>query len=292
MNRWPAAGEYRGRFAQTEKTVRKKNRLYSQGLRASDYPQFIPPFPRGFLMLQEVSNAIAMNKYIKAHRIEGGFEKSLAGHHVYANIAHNKLVDLSLRHTKTDKVLATVTSAQVSTFFNFVEESYKSSNYRDVKNNAQWRAVYNVQDDTPHPYVHRTHGLMIKTEPTVSCRACGIVLPLKVTTVDHQAPQTGGDIGAICRIFRGLGLTLGAPRGKKNKTAVQANAVAVGGTVPQLEGSWDERYSFNDAGTIYYSIAKEADQLGKLAGHCMQHMLNLRPVCGPCNSRLKNSGAF
>lgn len=240
-------------------------------------------------MLQEVSNAIAMNKYIKAHRIEGGFETPLAGHHVYANIVHNKVVDLTLRHA--NNVLATVTSAQANTFFNFVEDSYKSSNYRDVKNNAQWRAVYNVQDNVLHSYVHPTHGSMAKPESMVSCRACGIVLPLKVITVDHQAPQTGGDIGAICRIFRGLGLTLGSPRGHKNKTAVQANAVAVGGTVAQV-GSWDERYSLNDAGVIYYSIIKEAHQLGKLAEHCMQHMLNLRPVCGPCNSRLKNSGAF
>lgn len=242
-------------------------------------------------MLQEVSNAIAMNKYIKAHRIEGGAEKLIAGHHVYANIAHNKVVDLTLRHTATGNVLATVTLAQATTFFNFVEDSYKSSNYRDVKSNAQWRAVYNVEDNVLHLYVHRIHGSMAKPESMVSCRACGIVLPLKVITVDHQAPQTGGDIGAICRIFRGLGLTRGGARGNKNKTAVQANTVAVGGTVANL-GSWDERYSLNDAGTIYYSIIKEANQLGKLAEHCMQHMLNLRPVCGPCNSRLKNSGAF
>lgn len=242
-------------------------------------------------MLQAISNTLGMNPAIRAFRIENGAEERIAGHHVRVNIAHKQLVDLELRQNNSVHALATVTAVQLKAFCDYITDTYTAANYRNVKDNLQWRAVYEVTDDVMWSYVSRIHGPMSKSESTVACRACGIVLPLKVITVDHQSPQTGGAVGAICRVFRGLGLTQGGPKGKKNKHAIQANAATVGGKVANL-GSWSERYSLNDAGAIYYSVIKEAQQLSNLENACLHHFLNLRPVCGPCNSRLKNSGAF
>jgi predicted RNA-binding Zn-ribbon protein involved in translation (DUF1610 family) len=198
---------------------------------------------------------------------------------------------LKLRQNNSNSVLAQVTGLQFTALVKYVEDAYKSSNYRNVKDNPQWRSVYGAEE-LNHLYISKQHGPLAKPEPSVACRSCGIVLPLKVMTVDHQSPQTGGEIGAICRVFRGLGLTKAGPKGKKNKAAIQANAAAVGGKVVEQTGTWSDRYTFNDVGTLYYSVMKGANQTAALADKCLHHFLNLRPVCGPCNSRLKNSGAF
>jgi hypothetical protein len=245
-------------------------------------------------MIAEVSQALSANHYPKAHTIANGNEVLIAGHVVRVNIAKNLIVDLSLFEVGQNAVRATVTGDHVKRFFELLQTdagAYTSGTYRNVKANAVWRATYNTTDDVMWEYDHRQHGRMYISEAVVACRACGIRLPLKVMTVDHQMPQAGGEIGAICRVFRGYGLTKGAPKGAKNKAAVARLAKSVGGVVAPL-ATWADRYTFNEAGAIYYSIVREANQLQALANSCMNNMLNLRPACGPCNSRLRNSGAF
>jgi hypothetical protein len=50
--------------------------------------------------------------------------------------------------------------------------------------------------------------------------------------------------------------------------------------------------TLSDAGAIYYSVFEAMNRGADLQEACMHHYLNLRPLCGPCNSSLSNSNIF
>jgi hypothetical protein len=244
-------------------------------------------------MLQDVLNAIGMNSWIPAYRLDGGTEVKVAPA-IFVNpvMNHAQIATIRLVDAKGTQFGA-VTAAQVSAFFNFIESdetSFKASNYRKVKENKLWLATYDVEENVAWTYSKKT-GKQIQMETVMACRKCGVMLPVRNLTIDHTVPQAADGNLAIARVFRGLGLTLGGPKGEKNKTAVQTYAATVGGLAKNV-GSWTERYSLNEPGSIYYSMVKAANQLQDLRTRCLHNTLNLRPVCGPCNSSLGDKGFF
>lgn len=79
---------------------------------------------------------------------------------------------------------------------------------------ANWKRMY------PHasrsvPYMDNTGALINKSQPTMPCHNCGVVLPFEFLQVDHQKPQSDTDGLHILKMLRVLGGTTATPTGSK-----------------------------------------------------------------------------
>jgi hypothetical protein len=246
-------------------------------------------------MEQEFTKIALSDPAIKAFFLADSLEQPGSGHHVKAVAKYNQIDTLTLmnEYVKPAQALHTITGVQIAKFFKLfgVAKGYTKATYRNVKDSPHWRTAYAIEP-VWFSRMHKTHGPMPLLADATSCRACGLVLPLRNLTIDHQKAQAGGEEAAICRVFRGVGLTVAGPHGAKNNMALGQFATLVGGNSNPPRGSREDRYTLNAAGAIYYSVLKAANQLGELKKACMHHYLNLRPICGPCNSSLGNLNIF
>jgi len=248
----------------------------------------------------DVTNYLIMNQHTDAYTINEGTVSRHPRHSVVADMGFMGTLDsLELKdYTNNNKptVKAKITGQQFDKFLDFFEGelSFAASNYRDVKKLPLWRSTYGVTDILWEVW-HKQHGKMGQSEPVTFCRVCGLLLPLKVLTVDHHKAQAAESSVPIVRVFRGLGLTSGGPKTfqvtGKNKKAVDAHAASVGGRTA-LPGGIGERTTLNEAGIIYFSVFKAAKLEAALGEKCLHHYLNLRPVCGPCNSQLGKTNVW
>jgi hypothetical protein len=131
-----------------------------------------------------------------------------------------------------------------------------------------------------------------RTIDVVNCRQCGILLPLSVASIDHQAPQTTGITKAMCRFFRSVGCTVGSGKGTKSITLQYKYAPQIGAYDSPSTGNREERYTLNEIGRMYYTMMHLSGQLDLFKAACMHSGFNLRPVCPPCNSSLSNTNGF
>ena len=190
--------------------------------------------------------------------------------------------------------VAAITLANVTAFVNFINNNAFTANHRDVlTNSASWRAFYNV---TPRVLTYLNHaGGPLAPAPmghTVACYDCGLVLPLRNITIDHQRPQGGNQYEPVCKVFRAMGLTIDGPAGPKGTHYLAAQRVAVGGLLSANAGTLQAKYTLNDVGTIYYTLADWCGVLGTLQTACMNHIVNLRPLCNACNTPNRNVRHF
>jgi hypothetical protein len=109
-------------------------------------------------------------------------------------------------------------------------------------------------------------------------------------TIDHQRPQAGNPVEATCKDFRAFGLTEGDPTGFKGSDYRIMNMANVGRVAGVANATLREKYTLNNVGQIYYTIADWAGLVGngELDTACMHHVINLRPLCGRCNSPNRN----
>src|SRR5262249_48379939 len=122
---------------------------------------------------------------------------------------------------------------------------------------------------------------------------CGYHLPLDVLTIDHQRAQSLTGLEVLMRMFRGMGLTIGAPAGLKNKQILGKWAADVGGDTNLTRSTAkNDQNSLSPQGVLYYSIFKKLNVIDELKGIAMHHFLNLRPMCGPCNSARGNQATI
>ena len=187
-----------------------------------------------------------------------------------------------------------ITREQLRAFFKFVQNN-TYDNYREVKGNNLWRTIYKVNLKNFDTWDSKTGTSGNKPYQSTYCQKCGLMLPLRNLTIDHQKPQQGGDISkfqAMIRIFRALGLTCETGAGEKNRHIQSQFAASVGGDtilIPLNQKiSEGNRYSLTDKGALYYSILKIFDQVNQMKLMAMNHVVNLRPMCAPCNSSLQN----
>lgn len=236
---------------------------------------------------------------IPVYKIIDGSEFPISNLRVRADLLNNytravlshTLVTMDAQSQNVVNERVRITRQHVNNFYNFVENnSYTPSQYRQVKNHQVWRAFYDIQPYS-FPKKNKQRDLYLHLADGTSCRKCEYLMPLRNLTVDHQRPQAGGEILAVLRVFRGLGLTSGGPKlNGKNANAMAQHATNVGGVINQA--SKDGSNTTNDAGTLYYSVFKALGELNSLKEKCMHHYLNLRPLCGPCNSSLSNRNVF
>jgi hypothetical protein len=183
--------------------------------------------------------------------------------------------------------------------------AFAKTMYGSVADNNYFKILYDVQD---RPFNYVNGGMTVsKSVSSAPCMVCGLFLPTRNLTIDHQRPQTGGDIEAVLKTFRAFGLTQEGPKGPKGQ-AIQSYLAAssgFGSTAPTLNKvmpmpgraplggtSVDARYTLNDQGTVLYSFVVAAGQTAELQSQCMHGLINLRPVCGACNSGRGNPLKF
>jgi hypothetical protein len=191
----------------------------------------------------------------------------------------------------TDTQRAKLSRDQYYNFLKFTsgEYSFTASNYRDVKNFLKWKNLYQVQPFQFHRVLNNAKSTVM-AEATFCRGACGIFLPMSAISIDHQKPQTGGEIESVLRLFRGFGLTKAGPVGFKNKMALSEFANSVGGKSYDPGNDKVARHTLSSMGMLYYSIFTLFNKLDDLKNICMHHYLNLRPMCNSCNSSRRNSG--
>lgn len=170
--------------------------------------------------------------------------------------------------------------------------------YGNVKAQEVFKLLYDVRT-RPIQYI-RAGVAATEQVDSAPCMACGLVLPFSHLTIDHQRPQTDGEIEAVLKTFRACGLTREEPKGGKGQQLLahlrRGVALAPVPTAPgraALGGtSVDDRYTLNDEGTVLYSFAVAAGMERDLLERCMHGLVNLAPLCQPCNSRRGNPLKF
>jgi hypothetical protein len=176
--------------------------------------------------------------------------------------------------------------------------AFAQTQYRGVADEPMFRDLYDVSQRAL-PYVEG--GVLVhKTVESAPCMMCGVVLPLRNLTIDHQRPQAGGELEAVLKTFRAFGLTQEGPKGPKGQAILThlRGGVPLGKVMPQLGRpamggtSLNKRYSLTDEGTMLYSFVAAAGELDSLKSQCMHGLLNLRPVCQACNSSRGNPLRF
>ena len=168
--------------------------------------------------------------------------------------------------------------------------AFAKTQYGNVTEDPFFHELYDVQ----YRYLDYIEAGMALKKRVLSapCMICGLVLPLRNLTVDHQRPQSGGETEAVLKTFRAFGLTSEGPQGPKGKSVMehftkgvplqpvltQPARAALGGS------SLTDRYTLNDVGTLLYSFVVDAGELDTLKSECMHGLLNLKPACQTCNS--------
>lgn len=197
---------------------------------------------------------------------------------------------LSLMNGKQE--VEKLTRPELRSFFQFVEQN-TDSNYRNVKDNLFWRSLYGVRSKQFDSYDSKANQKGTLTLDATYCPKCNVILPLRNLTIDHQKPQKGGEIEAMMRVFRAAGLTVSTGSGTKNRYLQGQIAPLVGGNTTILKrgerGSDPDRYTLSAKGVIYFTALQHYKLTGEMLQMSMHHIVNLRPMCGPCNSSLRNS---
>jgi len=185
-----------------------------------------------------------------------------------------------------------LTRQELVEFFKFAQNN-TDSNYRNVKTNNLWRHLYGVNSKQFDTYNSKTNSKGTVIEEASYCQKCGVILPLKNLTIDHQKPQQGGDVQAMLRVFRAAGLTVSTGSGQKNRALQRQFAPLVGGNQNVLQrgqrGTDIDRYTLSMKGIIYFTMLQHYKLTNEMLQMSMHHVANLRPMCGPCNSRLRNT---
>ncbi len=189
--------------------------------------------------------------------------------------------------------VAPVTRQQLVQFAAIIQQSYLDNHHRDVLQEAQWRGLYHVGQRVLS-YLGGD-GLPLHPAPmtdTVPCADCGLVLPLRNIQIDHQRPFAGNDCEPVCKVFRAMGLTVGGPDGRKGGAVVAAYAAQVGGQQGPANATKGDKYTLSDRGAIFYTLVNWAGKSMLLEERCLNHIINLRPLCGACNTPNRNTRHF
>jgi hypothetical protein len=190
---------------------------------------------------------------------------------------------------------ASVTQGQMTAFVNFITNgTFAPHQYRNVFNDPGWRAFYNAAPRVLQYVSHANAAVVKPAVDSVPCFDCELVLPVDNMTIDHQRPQAGNPVEPTSKIFRALGLTQGGASGPKGVHFQAAHMVNVGGAGGAVGATLIQKYTLNDMGQIYFTIADWCGLVdnSELDDACMHHVINLRPLCGACNTPNRNVRHF
>lgn len=163
--------------------------------------------------------------------------------------------------------------------------SFDSSSYRKVKEVEIWQKVYDYKKR------HLVYDGTNKWQDSVYCDGCRILLRSDCVTVDHHKPQSGGGVQAVLKIFRALGLTQAGPKGHMGKQIWKKSSY-IRDTDLAAPGTQAKRYAVNETGALFFSLVQWVGGWAELEENCLNHVLNLRPMCIHCNTSKGASLAF
>jgi hypothetical protein len=176
------------------------------------------------------------------------------------------------------------------------------SDHRLVLQDVQWKRLYQ-HGQRKLKYIQYNAVVDGPEEETFPCKNCGIVLPIKLIQVDHQAPRgvLGGPFEAIAKVFRAFGYTQEGPKGLKGKAF--PGAWKGWGDMPKdrilpiprqpsvriNDYYVKQRYTLNGKGKILLSLVRTAglDCYEDFEALCVNSRLNLAPLCSHCNTVIK-----
>lgn len=176
--------------------------------------------------------------------------------------------------------------------------AFAKTQYTKVEDDPAYQRLYDVRQ---RDFTYVQDGIEItRSALGAPCMVCGLMLPMRNMTVDHQRPQTGGQDEAVLKTFRAFGLTTEGPKGSKGKAMLAhlTEGVPLATSTPEygrevvITGSVNDRYTLNLTGAVIYSFVVAANLTSELASQCMHGLLNLRPSCGACNSARGQSLKF
>jgi hypothetical protein len=184
-------------------------------------------------------------------------------------------------------------------FFENTETYYTESTYRKVKENEDWRKLYHVAprviwfvrpEETKSGMLTPPAPFQKLVNDTIYCKACGILAPLSSITIDHQNAQKGGGDQAIEKLFKACSLSRYSSTGRKGKFW------GAGGDNPgfdhlPMDVDLPSIGDFTWRGVIFYSLIVAANRIPQFKTVCLNHAVNLQPMCASCNTS-KGNWAF
>lgn len=174
------------------------------------------------------------------------------------------------------------------------EYAFAVNTYREVLDHPDFRKLYKMKLRELTYFKNGVDGKG-EFEETGACTKCALVLPWYNLTIDHQRPQDGGEIEAVLKTLRALGLTVEGPQGDKGRI-IRGLMPRGRGVRPKLDRliplpgvDLNKRYTLNHEGTIFYTLICAARHERYLGTQCMHGLLNLRPYCNRCNSSRRDA---
>lgn len=189
----------------------------------------------------------------------------------------------------TDIASCEITINNLSSFIARIEHFSFPGEHRSVLTFHPWRTFYHVAK-RQLAYLD-SNGSLVNNKPpedSVACFDCGLLQPLKAIHIDHQRPQVGNSCEPICKVFRAMGLTVDGPRGPKGTEFAGKWTTGVAGRAGVATGFHPSKYTLNDIGMLYYTLAVWSKADFTLSQHCLHHIMNLRPLCMGCNRPGRN----
>jgi hypothetical protein len=228
------------------------------------------------------------------YSLEHGHKTSVPHHevHLTKNGGHPNPV-ASIVHL--NQVIALVDLGQMQGVVRMIDSlAHAKTTYRNALHSDPWRLLYNVRERNVSYIENETP--VTKHELTLPCMNCGIVLPIGHISIDHQRPQSGGELEAVLKTLRVCGLTNEGPKGTKGlmlmRHLTQGLSLAPLPTRPNRPRaagtSLPARYTLNILGSVLYSLLIAAQAEDELKARCMHGLMNLAPLCQPCNSSRGN----
>jgi|GEM_PF-6220907 len=178
--------------------------------------------------------------------------------------------------------------------------NFHDKNYAAIKSNRTFQGFYGYGQRNVN-YWDGT-ALVQRLVDTYLCMRCGIVLPEALITIDHQKPQAGGELLAVLKVFRALGLTKEGPKGAKGQTLAQftshsshlsfvvwGHPQAIAPHDKVVSGDKSLRQTLSDTGAIVFTaLSAFSTDEQTLKTQCMHSLINLKPLCHSCNTSKGN----
>ena len=253
--------------------------------------------------LNFLSNQFVKTDKAPLYTIENGVEKVLATHELGVDATNKKKTFLAVK-----KVTGL---ADFDLSWDLFEDAAKSilllyffADYRRIKEHTVFRKIYGYN---PHGVVNYWDGAKVVpiTCETFPCMRCGLLLPANNITIDHQKPQEGGEVLAVLKSFRAIGMTQEGPKGAKGLAVAQKNTYDLllsgllnnnirGPISPHPQplvdfGNRAKRQTLSEQGAVIYSALLWGGDKPVVFKTCMHSLLNLKPMCLRCNTSKGNS---
>ncbi len=196
---------------------------------------------------------------------------------------------LTLTYDKGDKKPKAVDSLLISEVIDIaqnIEQLWVGDDHRDVLRHRAWRNIYDVKNLGFKMIATDGGGETNVSIPATACRHCGLMLPLSIMHVDHQAAKSNSYSGML-KVLKFFGLRTDDSGGYKAQKLANGWKVqfADARTYTPDAGVW------NGKGVIFLNVIEALSKRQLLMKACTNSILNLAPRCPRCNTSKGDSNS-